>query len=358
MRNSFLALAFVISATTVGDGPPVPQDTIVSWMKELKPLPKIHYSWPLPYKTISDEILFEYVRLTHAASLSGEWSKPEQIEQAVEVCHRVNAVKPTTPASIGVNYSVWHRRFGKDLPPTNTGPTHKAELDYLSTRMGAMRAGLAAANKKCRANVAVTAILFDSERFHTKKDDAKWNAAITRKYDAAYEIVREFFPQARIEWYGRGAILPGASATGWSESAYFALDEKGDSFGCSLYQVPEIGYTREIVRRTDQNAARHHCEEVTPWIALASGNRRQPDKYNEWSYDWNYDLIYSWQLGLELNNRWFGAPERVDRFAPWDKAKIAVFYPEPFGRSPYWGQHFVAYVRGANRIKKLPEARE
>ena len=43
---------------------------------------------------------------------------------------------------------------------------------------------------------------------------------------------------------------------------------------------------------------------------------------------------------------------------PWNKAKIAVFYPEPFGRSPHWGQHFVAYVRGANGIKELPEAHE
>ena len=64
---------------------------------------------------------------------------------------------------------------------------------------------------------------------------------------------------------------------------------------------------------------------VTPWIALASGYRRQTDKYHEWSHDWNYDLIYSWQLGVELNNAWYGVPERAGRFAPWNKAKIAIF---------------------------------
>ena len=94
---------------------------------------------------------------------------------------------------------------------------------------------------------------------------------------------------------------------------------------------------------------------VTPWIALASGYRRQTDKYHEFSIDWDYDLIYSWQLGAEINHPWFGAPEQVERFAPWQKAKIAVFYPEPFGRSPHWGKHFVAYVRGAHLVKSLPE---
>lgn len=354
MRAICLALAVIVPVVTFGDERPVSEERVVSWMKELEPLPKVHYSWPLPYKTISDEVLFEYVRLTHAASLSGEWSSPEQMDRAVEVCRRVNAQKPKIPASIGVNYSVWHRRFGPELPPTDTGPTHDAELNYLRTRMQAIRDSLAAANEKHQANVAVTAILFDSEHFHTKEGDADWNAALTQKYDAADEIVREVFPKARVEWYARGAIQPGASPAGWNQSSHFTLAEKGESFGCSLYQVPEIGYTREIFRRTAQNAAQHGCEEVTPWIALASGYRRQTDKYHEWSYDWNYDLIYSWQLGRELNNSWFGVPERSERFAPWTKAKIAIFYPEPFGRTPHWGQHFVAYVRGAHGIKELP----
>ena len=181
-----------------------------------------------------------------------------------------------------------------------------------------------------------------------------WNRAITAKYDAAYDIVRAIFPNARIEWYARGAVQPGASPTGWSQANYFALDEQGETFGCSLYQVPEIGYTREIFRRTAENAKKHGCDEVTPWIALASGYRRRPDKYHEWSHDWNYDLIYSWKLGAEVNHAWFGGSERQERFAPWNKAKVAIFYPEPFGRSPHWGEHFVAYVRGAHLIKVLP----
>ena len=119
--------------------------------------------------------------------------------------------------------------------------------------------------------------------------------------------------------------------------------------------LPEIETTREIFRRTAHNADKHDCSEVTPWIALASGYRQKPDKLGEWSYDWNYDLIYSWQLGAEINVPWFG--ERPEQFAPWNKATIAVLYPRPFGQTAHWALHFVAYVRGAHMIKSLPEQR-
>jgi hypothetical protein len=323
-------------------------------LRELKPLPKVHYSWPAPWEKLDDDLLYEYVRLTHAISVAGEWTKQNEIDLAVNICQKVNATKPKIPASIGINYSVWHRRFGKDLPPTDIGPTHQQELDYLTSRMQTVRDAVDAANKKRGANVVVSAVLFDSERFQTKPGDEVWNKAIDDKYNAAYDIVRSFFPDVRIEWYGRGGIHPGASPTGWSEANYFSLNEKGETFGCSLYSVPEIGYTREIYKRTAANAAQHGCDEVTPWIALASGYRRRPDKFHEFSMDWNYDLIYSWQLGAEINVDWYGVPERSKRFAPWTKAKIAIFYPEPFGREPYWGEHFVSYVRGANDVKSLP----
>jgi hypothetical protein len=355
MHKMMLILMLAIPTCAIGDDSKPTDSQVLEWLRELKPLPKVHYSWPVPLDRMSDELLFEYVRLTQAVSLSGEWGTAEQMDQAVAVCQRVNALKPKIPTSIGINFSVWHRRFGQDLPPTDTGSTHQAELDYLRSRMEAMRSDLAAANSKHESNIAISAILFDSEHFHVRPDDAEWNRAITAKYDAATDIVRAVFPRVRIEWYARGAIHPGASPTGWSEASYFTLDEKAETFGCSLYQVPEIGYTREIFRRTADNAARHGCEEVTPWIALASGYRRRPDKFHEFSLQWNYDLIYSWQLGAEINNPWFGAPERAERFAPWHKAKIAIFYPEPFGRSTHWPEHFVAYVRGAHLIKTLPE---
>ena len=120
--------------------------------------------------------------------------------RADRVCHSVNLTRQKVPASIGVNFSVWHRRFGKDLPPTDTGPTHQAELDYLRSRMTAIRDEIAAANLRLKADVRVTAILFDSEHFHVKPDDDNWNAAITQKYNAAYDLVREFFPNGSFQF--------------------------------------------------------------------------------------------------------------------------------------------------------------
>lgn len=335
-----------------------PSPQLLAQLRELKPLPKVHYSWPVPFEKVPDELLLEYVRLTHAVCVTGEWCTPEQIDRCVAICAKVNATRPDLPASIGVNYSPWHRRFGEKLPPTDKGPTQEEELGYLKTRMETIRGLLKTSNQRHAADVAVTAILFDSERFNTRAEDAGWNKAITEKYNAVYDVARDIFPKARIEWYARGAIEPAASESGWAQASYFALDEKGESFGCSLYQVPEIGYTRETFRRTAANAKKHNCDQVTPWIALASGYRRKTDAFAEFSLDWRYDLIYSWQLGTEVNIPWYSEPVRHERFAPWSMAKIVVFYPEPFGRSLGWGQHFVAYVRGANGIKSLPDETE
>ena len=329
---------------------------LLEWLRELKPLPKVHYSFSMPLGHISDELHYEYVRLTHAVCVSGEWWKPEEVDRMVRICKRVQADKPAVAPSIGLNFSVWHRRFGKALPPTDTGPSHRAELEYLKLRLQQFLSVLAEANRRHGTQVRVTAVLFDSERFRVRAGDADWNRAITQKYDAAYAVVRQLLPEARVEWYARGAIQRSATSSGWSQAPYFTLKERGRSFACSLYRVPEIGYTREAYRRTVQNALRHGCDQVTPWVALAAGYRRKTHKFHEFSFDWNYDLIYSWQLGAELNHPWFGAPEREARFAPWRYAEVVVFYPPAFDpRVPHWGKHFVAYVRGAHLIRSLPE---
>ncbi|MBC8871240.1 MAG: hypothetical protein H8E44_17580 [Planctomycetes bacterium] len=47
-----------------------------------------------------------------------------------------------------------------------------------------------------------------------------------------------------------------------------------------------------------------------------------------------------------------------DDDSAWNKAKIAIFYREPFGRTPHWAEHLIAYVRGAHLVKSLPEVPE
>lgn len=328
---------------------------LLDWLGDLKPLPKVHYSWPLPNELLDnpdDPRLIEYVRISHAACFSGEWATRRHVETAVRVCKRVNAGGPTLPASIAINYSPWHREFGKDLPPTDTGSTEKAEVARFRDRITTIKQWLADANREQDAEIRVTAILLDSERLYVKPGDAAWNAAITAKYDLIHEIGKELFPEARIEWYGRG-VEESANESGWSPYPWNTFENKAATFSCSLYRVAEIGVMRETFRRTHALARQHGVSEVTPWVALASGYRRQVDKFHEWDVDWDYDLVYSWMLGAELNQPWYG--QRPERFAPWNAAKVVVFYPAPFNpKTPQWGKHFVAYVRGANGVKSLP----
>ena len=333
------------------------EQQIIGWLTKLDPLPKIHYSYPLPLKRMSDDLLFEYARITNAISISGEWHKEKDIDRVVRIAKKVNELKPKNPVSIGINYSIWHRRFGKNLSPMDTGVTYTEELELLKENLESIKKKLAKANLKYDDKIEVSRLLFDSERFHIKPDNVAWNKAITEKYDSATDIVKDIFPKVKIEWYGRGAIQNGSSKTGWEVTNFFSLKEKGNSFNCTLYTVPEIGITREIFRKTVKLALKYKQEEVTPWVALASGYRRKLDTFQVWSPDWNYDLIYSWNLGAEINLPWFSseAVRREQRFAPWNMAKIVVFYPPPFDqRTPHWAKHFVAYVRGAHDIKKLP----
>jgi hypothetical protein len=194
--------------------------------------------------------------------------------------------------------------------------------------------------------VRVGAVILDSERFRARPNDADWNDAALRKHNAAWQIARETFPEARIEWYGRGNVHRVAGGTGWAPARFLTLKEKGQAFSCSLYSVPEIIHMREVFRRTHELARRHGVSEVTPWVALGSGYQRRMNVFREFTQAWDYDVIYSWLLGAEINNSWFG--DRPQRFAPWNAAKVVILYPGPFDPdTPHWNKHFIAYARGA-----------
>jgi hypothetical protein len=171
--------------------------------------------------------------------------------------------------------------------------------------------------------------------------------------DAIHKIAHDIFPEARIEWYGRG-VKNDASETGWSVSPYFTGKEIKSSLSCPLYRVAELELMRETFRRTVKLADEMDVNDVTPWVALAAGNRRGMEKFAYWDYDWSYDIVYSYQLGAELNIKWYG--DRPKRFAPYHRAKVVVFYPPPFDkRVPDWPRHFIAYVRGATGVKELKD---
>ena len=90
MRRTALMLLVVLAPASAIGGEPPGEKQVLEWLQELEPLPKVHYSWPVPYDSISDEILSKYVRLTHAASVSGEWHNRDEVDRAVRVCRQVN----------------------------------------------------------------------------------------------------------------------------------------------------------------------------------------------------------------------------------------------------------------------------
>jgi hypothetical protein len=319
-------------------------DCFARRLAELQPLPKVHYTWPLPTSmlTAPNRALVEFARVTHALGIRGESATAAQIDAAVQACAQAPSWAQGGKPSIAINYSPWHRRFGSSLPATDTGPTAEEETSLFRQRLTMVRDSLSAANQKRGTDVQVSAILLDCERFTVTTTNAKINEAITRKQDEIYSIAKDIFPRARVEWYGRGSVHVSSDPSKWMESRYFTLREKGDSFSCSLYEVPEDAKMREAYRRTVELARARGVADVTPWIALGAGWNQKAVR-SRWEFSWDYDLKYSWQLGADVNDA-----GSVAGGGMWKAAKVVVLYPCPFDeRSPGSFEHFLAYVRGA-----------
>ena len=335
---------------------------LLAWMQELEPLQKVHYSWalvPNSYRYGVIPLVREYVRLAHAASVSMEWVEAQGIDELVGLCKEINSTNPETPARLGLTHSPWHIVFPDGYPPTYTGPEHYEEIAIFQGHLEDISLWLDEANDNHNTNVEVGAILLDAEQFERKEVGEAgyevWNAALNQKYDVIYDLCKEYFPAARVEWYGRGRYRRCAKPRAYCESNRFTYDEGGDSFSLSLYTITEPATHREEYRLTLAGAQAHGEESVTPWVALACGYKQNTESVDSpvWTWDWDFDLYYSWLAGAELNDPWYA--NQPDRFAPWDHADLVVFYPEAFGRITHWGKHFVAYVRGANGITELPE---
>ena len=187
--------------------------------------------------------------------------------------------------------------------------------------------------------VTVGAYLLDSEKFRCLNLSTGWPLtpdstecqAVAKKHQYVAEIILRETPTARIEWYNRGAVqrycpLP-LAATGWCPTYFFGgvdnISNAGPevlhsrrgfhSFAVTLYNLPEVGYTRETFSRTvaaaqKANGSGELYNGVTPWLALGCGTRRRANRtlpgtqerrlswdgdYFDFRYD--YDRVVSWQ---------------------------------------------------------------
>jgi len=324
-------------------------------LSALKPLPKIHYSWPFKGNFVSDrdnELLNYLARITHALSISAEKTSEKQIDNFVFVCARINkTTNPPVKCSLGVNFSPWHRKFKKNLPPTDTGPSYHAEKRYFSERLNFVKKCVAESNARYNCQVKVTAVLLDCERFRARPHDPAWNEGIRAKLDEIHKLAESIFPKARIEWFYHG-MKPLRQKTGWARTITWTGKEIDTSLSVAFYCLPKAEQMRESYRRTCQLADAMDIEDVTPWVSLASGYQPSMAQPRTYYYDWDYDIEYSHQLGAELNILRFS--EQPTYYAPYNRAKIVVFYPPPFDkRTPAWSKHFIAYVRGATGVSEL-----
>jgi hypothetical protein len=325
-------------------------------LSALKPLPKVHYSSPLKSDILdnkNNQRLYELVRIMHSVCVWGEWTTAEQIDNCVYTCARVNKTNPEIKASLAITFSPWHRRFDKNLPPTDRGPTYRKEIDYFEERALLVKKWVEQSNKKYGSDVKISAIFLDCERFYVSPDDEKWNEAIRENLDAIHIKTKAIFPEARIEWYGRG-MVQASDGDGWAKTKYWTGKEIKAPLSCSLYSIPEMELTRETFRRTCKLADQMGISDVTAYVALAAGYRRGLKKAQYFDMDWQYDIIYAYRIGAELNIKWYG--DRPERFAPYNRAKIISLYPPPFDdRSPDWARYFIAYVRGATEVEYLED---
>jgi hypothetical protein len=325
---------------------------VLEQLRALPALQKVHYSWTLPRFLYDPEVhplLEEYVRITHAMCLPSG-AQAAHYRKVFEMAKRIEAENPDQPAiRLGVKYAPWHDVFPPNLPPTDFGPDHDAEIETFRQRLELIRDSVAQANLEADTHIEVAVFFLDSEIFYARDPNQPgadaWNAAIDAKYNAFFYLIREYFPDANVDWYFRGGLHRCANNDGWCRFRHFTGNELGDSYSVSLYSLPEYGYMREAFRRSAEIAEADGAPRLIPWISLAAGYHRDAAEGFEYSWDWDFDTWYPWQLGTELNHPWYAT--NPERFAPWDWAEYAFFYPEPFGRAPHWGKHFVAYVRGA-----------
>eukprot|EP01043_Picozoa_sp_COSAG02_P014827 COSAG02_NODE_618_length_19461_cov_39.117447_4_plen_473_part_00 len=363
---------------------------------------------------------------------------PEVLDKSLNKTEIVEATKlcAKTNASISVNYSPWAYFWGGQpgLNASRTGPANRTirdlecppatpyacdptvrgideelELRFYDTQLLAISTLIEDTNRKLGSNVQIGGILLDSERFLINTANRTQIDALTRKDQLIYNVSRRYcqLPTCTIEQYNRGTIVreatlakpsegippddawtpwPGTSAPsptspyGPSDQNSSAVDDGTtyDTYATSLYTIAEIGYTREAYTRTVANAAKAHVQHVTPWLWLGGGCRRKVDANSPGTTGcdalWDYDLAYSWMIGRELADPFYG--QHPARFAPWGHARRVALFPHPFS-SMGWVEkhvnassgvvsrgeesvlssvglkHFVAYVLGAADIRTL-----
>ncbi len=337
------------------------QSNILEELRTLSPLPKVHYSWflrPNFLKNRENKYMYELARITHSLCSDAWYTTADHAIQTgsgktiydnmVYTCARINKTDPEIPSRIGINYSPWHRKFRLDLDAPIphkykhtifNDPAYQAEIDTFVIKMTTVKGWIEQSNTKYGTDVKVGAILLDAERFLRRDNDPFWNEEMRRALDAIHIEAVKLFPEARIEWYGRGYKRWGSRAgSKWDQTPYFTGKEIMTTVSFSCYRLPDAEHTTRIFHENAKYADSFtpKIQEMTPWVALACGY-----KQNKWMDNWDFDTAISYQMGAKLNGS----------VPPYDRIPIVIFFLDPFNPDvPAWGKHFVEYCRGAATV--------
>ena len=211
-------------ATTVAGGAASPpgKPTILGESNPLRGLPalrKKHFSWPFPqagnlgrgpkggYLTNASTsflggFLHDYVRITGSCPLSLAHTNQLEVTTCVRLC-ATNAADPK--GCLAINYSPWYAKFPSS-DPTVTGAPEDAEMAFYTGLLANVSSWLAAAASPHGRTLKIGAFLLDNEKFSAAFTDKPAKIeALTRKCDLIFNASLAVAPDARIEWYGRGA---------------------------------------------------------------------------------------------------------------------------------------------------------
>jgi hypothetical protein len=293
-------------------------------LSSLKPLPKLHLSWPFQASgdtTIpmwqDQTLLKDYVRITGSLPLSLEWYTADQLDIAARLA-----------APICLSTTPYRRMAAKKLAADDIGPDFLADLADFTGRL----AGLSAVAAR------ISHVVIDIEHW---RGAGQPEEALVEKHQRLSRELKVFLPRAAQIFYQRGAIQPDASSDdGWRAVDYYPPASPGDFNSCSLY-YGEWSLDQQIWLRTSGNSP---ARPVAAFLSLGGFQTRQGTSWGPFvAGGWSADT--AWQIGLEINHPW--AASRPGRF-PLSGVPLVVFWPAAFDpKYPAWGDQFIAYCRGA-----------
>ena len=334
----------------------------------LKPLPKIHHASPYcaqnptgafsgcarnemigvnEWMDSEDPLQLDMARITGAVPIRAAfgvpgglypgcyfdscWHNKTEVVEAVKIAAKVNA-------SLGIYYDPWSSFWSSDpsvrgagqechIPhcdPSIEGIAQTKELSFYAGRLRNMTRWLRETNGALGSDVKVDAVIFDMELFFGCATQAQCTG-LTRKSDLFYNLSKQLLgPETLVIQYNRGTVVQpkgnshseplshDPAGPAWSEWPGYTAESLTDGYGVSLYAIPEIGSTRDAFRHTLANAQQHGVQHVVPFLAFGVGFQRTVRGGNgdygsggtTLNYDWNYEYIYDWILGNELNDPW------------------------------------------------------